>query len=288
MENRPWFSAQELEYIQSFAPTMTHDVFASDLDRTMIYSLRSSGLKDTYPVLTVAEFHKEKPLSYVTDFSYRMLDCLGGGGVTFVPATTRSMAQYRRVFLPPVAGSAFAVTSNGGRILVDGIEDADWTTYIKEHLEASSIHLDEVRKALDEEFSRPWIHNTTFADELFLVLHVDAANTPKAFVDDLTSWLAERGWKTSLQGSKLYCIPAILTKGAAVKEVCERLNSSGLYAAGDSLLDKTLLSMADTAYRPAHGELEAADYRQDNLTVTDTVGIAAGQEILARIVRNFV
>lgn len=287
MENRPWFSAQELEYIDSFAPTMTHDVFASDLDRTMIYSLRSSGLKDTYPVLTVAEFHKEKPLSYVTDFSYRMLEFLGEG-LTFVPATTRSMAQYRRVFLPSVAGSAYAVTSNGGRILVNGIEDADWTTHIKEHLEASSIHLDEVKKALDKGFSRPWIKNTTFADDLFLVLNVDSENTPKSYVDDLTAWLAERGWKTSLQGSKLYCIPAILTKGIAVKEVCQRLNASGLYSAGDSLLDKSLLSLADTAYRPAHGELEADNYRQDNLTVTDTVGIAAGQEILARIVRNFV
>ena len=287
MNQRPWFNTQELEYIQGFVPTMTHDVFASDLDRTMIYSLGSSGLKNNYPVLTVAEFHKEKPLSYVTDFSYRMLDFLGDN-LSFVPATTRAMSQFRRIFLPSIARSGYAVTSNGGRILSNGIEDADWTVYIKANLEASSIHLDEVRNALSEEFSRPWIHDTTFADELFIVLHVDKANIPKAYVDELTSWLAERGWKTSLQGSKLYCIPAVLTKGAAVKEVCQRLNSSGLYAAGDSLLDKTLLSLADIAYRPAHGELEAIDYQQDNLTVTDTVGIMAGQEILARIVRNFV
>lgn len=287
MANRPWFNVQELEYIENFAPTMTHDVFASDLDRTMIYSLGSSGLKDKYPVLTVAEFHKEKPLSYVTDFSYRMLDFLTEN-LSFVPATTRAISQFRRIFLPPMANSAYAVTSNGGKILSNGIEDADWTTYIKEQLEAKSIHLDEVRNTLRDKFQRPWVHNTTYADELFLVLHVDKANTPKAYVDDLTAWLAEHGWKTSLQGSKLYCIPATLTKGAAVKEVCERLNSSGLYSAGDSLLDKTLLSLADTSYRPAHGELDAVGYQQDNLTVTDNVGIMAGQEILARIVRNFV
>ena len=287
MTNRPWFDAQEVEYIEGFAPTMTHDVFASDLDRTMIYSWGASGLKHNYPVLTVAEFHKEKPLSYVTDFSYRMLDFLRDC-LHFVPSTTRSMAQFRRIMLPPIALSAYAVTSNGGKILVDGIEDADWTTHIKEQLEAKSIHLDEVKNALGDTFRRPWIHNITFPDELFIVLHVDKANIPRAYVEELTEWLSEHGWKTSLQGSKLYCIPTVLTKGAAVSEVCQRLNASGLYSAGDSLLDKTLLRLADTAYRPAHGELDAIGYQQDNLAVTDNVGIMAGQEILARIVRNFV
>lgn len=287
MCERPWFDSQELEYIRNYSPVATHDVFATDLDRTMIYSWRSAGLKHDYPVLTVAEFHKEKPLSYVTDFSYRMLDFLRDC-LHFVPATTRSMAQFHRIMLPPIANSAYAVTSNGGKILVGGIEDSDWNAHIKEQLEAKSIHLDEVRSALKDTFRRPWIHNITFPDELFIVLHVDKDNTPKAYVDELTSWLSEQGWKTSLQGSKLYCIPAVLTKGAAVKEVCQRLHSSGLFSAGDSLLDKTLLRLADAAYRPAHGELEAVEFQQDNLTVTDNVGIMAGQEILARIVRNFV
>lgn len=287
MNQRPWFTAAELEYIKDFELTLNLDVFASDLDRTMIYSLGSAGLKNNYPVLTVAEFHKEKPLSYVTDFSYRMLDFLNDS-LYFVPATTRSMAQFRRVSLPAISRSIYAVTSNGGKILANGIEDAEWTTYIKDNLEANSVHLDEVRNIIAEKFSRPWIHNITFADDLFLVLHVDKENTPKTYVSELTSWLAERGWKASLQGSKLYCIPSALTKGAAVKEVCQRLNSSGLYSAGDSLLDKSLLSLADIAYRPAHGELDNINFQQDNLKVTDTVGIMAGQEILARIVRNFV
>jgi hydroxymethylpyrimidine pyrophosphatase-like HAD family hydrolase len=287
MSSRPWFNMSELEYIQSFTPTAKRDVFASDLDRTMIYSLGSSGLKNNYPVLTVAEFHKEKPLSYVTDFSNRMLEYLSEN-LHFVPATTRSVAQYQRILLPVVAQSVFAVTSNGGKIFSQGVEDSDWTLYIKSHLEAHSVHLDEVRETIAEKFSRPWIHNTTFADDLFIVLHVDKVNTPKSYIDELTSWLNERGWKTSLQGAKLYCIPVVLTKGAAVAEVCQRLNFPGLYSAGDSLLDKSLLGLADTAYRPAHGELESVGYHQNNLTVTDTVGIMAGQEILARIVRSFI
>jgi hydroxymethylpyrimidine pyrophosphatase-like HAD family hydrolase len=287
MYERSWFSAQELDYIKNFSPISTHDVFASDLDRTMVYSLGSSGLKNNHPVLTVAEFHKEKPLSYVTDFSYRILDFLSDS-LYFVPATTRSLGQFRRIILPPISRSLYAVTNNGGKILSNGVEDPDWTTYIKGYLEESSVHLDEVKNIIEEKYSRPWIHNMTFADDLFIVLHVDKANIPKSYVDDLTSWLTERGWKSSLQGSKLYCIPAALTKGAAVQEVCQRLNSSGLYSAGDSLLDRTLLSLADIAYRPAHGELDAVGYQQDNLIVTDTVGIMAGQEILARIVRNFI
>ncbi|MFI0487239.1 hypothetical protein [Actinomadura sp. 9N215] len=74
-------------------------------------------------------------------------------------------------------------------------------------------------------------------------------------MDDLTAWCTERGWRTSLQGRKVYCLPAGLTKAAAAAEIARRTGASTTLAAGDSLLDIDLLEAADPSIRPAHGEL---------------------------------
>jgi hypothetical protein len=93
-------------------------------------------------------------------------------------------------------------------------------------------------------------------------------------------WCAPRGWTVSLQGRKVYAVPRPLTKAAAAVELRDRLGGP-LLAAGDSLLDADLLDVADWAIRPAHGELAEAGFTRDHLTVTDTTGVRAGEEMLA-------
>ena len=73
------------------------------------------------------------PLAFVQLLERRALDpgaaarlrALAADGLV-VPATTRTIAQYHRIELP---GSPFryAVTSNGGNILVDSVPDPDWS-----------------------------------------------------------------------------------------------------------------------------------------------------------------
>ena len=82
--------------------------------------------------------------------------------------------------------------------------------------------------------------------------------------------------------------PQGLRGAAPVDEVGGRRSRSAtgsaaapLLAAGDSLLDADLLDVADAAIRPAHGELAEAGFTRDHLTVTDTTGVRAGEEMLA-------
>jgi hydroxymethylpyrimidine pyrophosphatase-like HAD family hydrolase len=102
-------------------------------------------------------------------------------------------------------------------------------------------------------------------------------------VSDLSAWCADGGWRVSVQGRRLYCVPGPLTKAAAVDEVRRRTGATGVLAAGDSLLDADLLESADVAVRPAHGELHDLGWRRPHLEVTSSAGVLAGEEIVRRL-----
>ena len=60
-----------------------------------------------------------------------------------------------------------------------------------------------------------------------------------------------------------------------------RITGSDLNYVGSITVDADLLDAADAAIRPAHGELAEAGFTRDHLTVTDTIGVRAGEEMLA-------
>ena len=109
---------------------------------------------------------------------------------------------------------------------------------------------------------------------------VDRAALPAGWVAELAAWCSPRGWAVSLQGRKVYAVPRPLTKSAAAAEVLARAGAGPLLAAGDSLLDADLLTAADHAIRPAHGELAEAGFTLPRLAVTRETGVLAGAELL--------
>lgn len=258
-------------------------VVACDLDRTLIYSsaaLRLGGDDEQAPAMTVAEVLDGAPLSFWTRDAEEMLGDLVAES-TFVPTTTRTRKQYRRVRFPE-PGPRYAVTSNGGHILVDGAPCPDWSQTVRGRLQECAP-LAEVVAHLDAVADDSWVRKRRVAEDLFTYLVVQREDLPPSFVDDLTRWCAERGWTVSLQGRKVYCVPAPVTKSAAVAEVALRVGADRTFAAGDSLLDADLLEHADVGFRPAHGELHEAGWQAPHVTVTDRAGVAGGEEIVARL-----
>ncbi|WP_030145173.1 hypothetical protein [Spirillospora albida] len=255
----------------------------SDLDRTLIYSQAAFALEgpdETMPRLLCVEFYDGRPLSYVTEAAARALEVLAAE-TTFVPVTTRTPEQYRRVHLlekPP----AYAICSNGGHILVAGEDDPAWSRAVRERLTACAP-LTEVQEHLTRQ-SGDFVLKRRTASDLFAYTVVDRAALPAGWVDDLTGWCTERGWRTSLQGRKVYCLPASLTKAAAAAEVAARTGAAATLAAGDSLLDTELLAWANAAIRPAHGELH--DTGWTGSAVTAARGVRAGEEIISWLSRR--
>jgi hypothetical protein len=257
---------------------------ASDLDRTLIYSPSALALTmpdEHAPRLLCVEVNEARPLSFMTETAAWLLARLAAAA-EFVPATTRTRKQYRRINLPgPVP--RFAITANGGHILVKGRTDHDWHTEMRRRLEESSAPLAEIRDYLARTADPLWLRKERIAEDLFVYLVVERSLVPEGWVKDLAEWADERGWGVSFQGRKIYAVPKPLTKSAALAEVVRRTGAEHVLAAGDSLLDADLLLAAHTGWRPGHGELADSGWSAPHIHALDTAGIAAGEEILRRM-----
>jgi len=250
-------------------------IICVDLDRTLIYSANALDLGTETPRLLCVEIYKGAPLSYMTETAAQLLRALPAH---VVPSTTRTLEQLARVRLPGPP-SRYAIASNGGHLVVDGVPEPAWTSRVAARL-AGCAPLAEVESHL-RAIAGPFVRTLRVASDLFAYAVVDRPALPEGWVDALAAWCAPRGWTVSLQGRKVYAVPRPLTKAAAALEIRERLGGDTLLAAGDSLLDADLLDAADAAIRPAHGELAEAGFTRDHLTVTDTIGVRAGEEMLA-------
>lgn len=250
-----------------------------DLDRTVIYSAAALDLRVAdadAPRLLCVELYRGVPLSFMLEPAATLLERLQILA-TVVPATTRTPEQLARVHLPgPPA--RYAIASNGGHLLVDGIPDPGWSATVRARLTACAplAEVDAHLRASGGEF----VLNQRTAGDLFAYAVVDRATLPDRWVDELAAWCDPRGWTVSLQGRKVYAVPRPLTKSAAAAEVRSRCGGGPVLAAGDSLLDADLLAFADAAIRPAHGELADAGLHLDHLAVTTATGVRAGAELL--------
>ncbi|MEW1907220.1 HAD family hydrolase [Kitasatospora sp. NPDC085895] len=264
---------------------------ASDLDRTLIYSNRALALDvpdRLAPRLLSVEVNDGRALSFMTEQAAELLVELTRLAV-FVPATTRTRAQYERVNLPgPTPGwiPKYAICANGGHVLVDGVWDRDWHAEVRSRLAAASAPLAEVVEHLAISADPEWTHKRRVAEDLFAYLVVERADLPEGWLEELTGWCAERGWTVSLQGRKVYAVPAPLTKSEALAEVERRTGAATVLTAGDSLLDAELLLAADAGWRPGHGELADTDWAAPGVTALTQVGVAAGEEIVRRMLER--
>ena len=249
---------------------------AVDLDQTVVYSRRAAG--EAGPSVVVEHLDGE-PLSSMTVgavAAYRDL----AARHEVVPVTTRTVAQYARIALP--APSPYAVCANGGVLLVAGAPDPAWAAWTAAVV-GTAAPLAEVRARVAAVQGEPWVRLVRTAQDLFVYLVAHRReDVPAAWLADLEADLARRGWAVSVQGRKVYAVPAGLSKAAAVQRLAAELGTDVLLAAGDSLLDRPLLELARArggdAVRPAHGELH--DLGWDGAHVTRATGARAGEELL--------
>jgi hypothetical protein len=269
-------------------PARGRPLFATDLDRTLIYSAAAAGLgaeageedvaaADPLEGAVGVEVYDGRTISYVTAGFPALLRALAER-CDVVPVTTRTRQQHARITLFDERGPEWAIVANGGHLLHHGEPDAAWEAAARQRI-AHTVRADlDAVAAHVGEAAAPWIDHVRRADDFFAYTLVDRAAMPLGAAEELAGWLGERGWRLSVQGRKLYAVPAALSKGAAVRELADRLGSTTVLAAGDSLLDQELLDVADIAIRPAHGELATAGYPAR--VVTQASGIVAGEEIL--------
>lgn len=229
-------------------------LFASDLDNTLIYSYK----KIQGPSVLV-ETREGKALSYMTETAFALLQeavqkCI------FAPITTRSLEQYRRISLLRQGVPRYAVTSNGGHLLVDGEIDESWHTETLRMIAESMPELAKAEGILLADPDRSF--DVRLIDDVFLFTktnHVEASCERLAKV--LDAGLVE----LDTNGEKLYVLPKKLHKGMALERLKERLHAPYTIAAGDSRFDLPMLLAADLAVLPRAAFVEGAAMKECRL-----------------------
>lgn len=260
-------------------------IFASDLDQTLIYSKKFIFDPLTgrmYPVRLI-ETNGTEEISYMTETAINRLKELSNK-VVFVPVTTRTIEQYKRI---QIFGNEivpkYAVVSNGGNIVIDGTIDEDWKNSIKDMLSFECLSSSEILQEFCKISNDNWVLSQRTADDLFLYFITDQTVIPHNELDCFRKWAITNGWSVSLQGRKLYFVPNCINKWTAVSYVRELAGASKICAAGDSLLDLCMLEKADFAITPMHSELARTIAKDRKIHVTELSGVFAADEILESI-----
>jgi hydroxymethylpyrimidine pyrophosphatase-like HAD family hydrolase len=257
-------------------------IFASDLDQTLIYSQPLERAEELGNRIITAELIDGKVRSYMSSSSYQLLQKLMAE-LVFIPVTTRTLQQYFRIHLiSQMLTPTYAVTSNGGNIVIDGHPDLEWHASIVARVSESSVHVEDVRKLMDQVLNPDWVIGSSYCDELFFSHIVERDKMPREEVIEMSAELQRMGWNTSIQGRKVYVVPQAVNKRDAVAYLKQITGDDKVVASGDSLLDQILLDFADFSIAPRHGELFRQEQQQGagNYTFTEESGIFATDEIL--------
>jgi hydroxymethylpyrimidine pyrophosphatase-like HAD family hydrolase len=257
-------------------------IFASDLDQTLIYSRKSFHLPDISNVqVRLVETLDGKEISFMTENAIKLLREITKK-TSFVPVTTRTIEQYKRIsiFQEEIIPT-FAVTSNGGNILFQGIRDKEWSHMIKQKLDSECQSIEKVYEEIHHFSSPLWVQNMKIADGLFIYLIVDQENIPYEALAHFTQELEQLGWNHSLQGRKLYFVPKPVNKWDAVQFIQHKLGAKAVFTSGDSLLDLCMLINSTYSMAPCHGELEGS--HELHIERTQQKGILSSEEILSKV-----
>lgn len=203
----------------------------SDLDGTLIFSAARKQVGDI-----VIERKDGREISCITARQAELFPKLAN----VIPVTTRSVEQYRRVEFARFGFSPrYALCANGGILLVDGAPDEEWSERSAAIYRECETELSRFRELLESDPRRSF--EVRLVDGLFLF--TKSAEPPETLRYLGNGELCESFYT----GEKVYVIPRKLNKGAAVEPLAEQLELSEFAAAGDSLMDLSMLNAAHTA-----------------------------------------
>lgn len=224
-------------------------LYASDLDRTLIFSKRFIDEHPTDAKYSATECIGPRIISYMADEVREELHKIRDiDNVLFVPVTTRSIEEYNRVslgFIPE-----YAIVANGAVILHNGEPMKEWADYIRKGINKMDI-LDIISDIKD------CLESVSYEPKLIDGSYIFFKTDDEVKYDDEIGVLINDypDWQFTRQSKKCYAIPKHFSKQIALRWLWHELNQPYIVASGDSELDLPMLTLADRAIIPAHGSL---------------------------------
>lgn len=226
-------------------------LYASDLDRTLIYSYRFLDEHKSDANRTLVETGKDgKEISYMADSVMDKLARISSdnnGDITFVPVTTRSIEQYERIklgFTPE-----WAITSNGGVILHKEEQVKEYSDYVVKLINPIEV----MQLIMDFGEFESVDYKPVFIDNRYIFLKTINEELFDLEVEHIRGNFT--GWDFVRQRNKCYAIPVHFSKQVALRWLWHKLGKPTIVASGDSKLDLPMLTLADRVFIPDHASL---------------------------------
>lgn len=214
-------------------------LFASDLDNTLIYSYkREIGKK------VLVETMGEKELSFMTENTWRLLKELPPH-MMFVPVSTRSEEQYKRICFPG-GQPEYALVCNGGILLHKGERDRAWYESSLNIKKQGILELEQGKRIMEGH-----IHRKLDVREVGGLFLFTKSSEPEQLAGELSERLDGKKVKAFTNGEKVYLLPAGLDKGTGLKRLKEKLKPELTVCAGDSEFDLPMLREGDKGIMPS-------------------------------------
>ena len=249
-------------------------VFASDLDRTVIYS--RSFLNDAEDMkIRCIEFLNGKEISYMTEKAITFLKELVKKE-KIIPVTTRSIKQFRRIEL--FQNCKYVVTSNGGTILCYGQVVKEWESRINDIVERNYSQMQKIIEIIKKQGF--CTYQPKLVDNKFIFTMTDNVNNCYNYLKEIVDTSV---FEISIQRQKVYIIPHNISKEEALRFLKEKIGETELIVAGDSDLDVDMLNFADIAIIPGHANLKI---EKPNAIYIPSTGLKAGEDILKLVVEK--
>lgn len=229
---------------------MKNVILFSDLDRTIIHS--SKFLKESINP-EIVEFNKDKkPISYMEKEALLLLNELSNN-LLFIPVTTRSLEQYKRIDLKITP--LYSITSNGGIILKNNERLKSWDDFIKNNISNKNyMEIQDKLKSINKYLTRELI----LIDNVFFFSKIDDNNLFELNyeLDNILKWY---DWTYTIQGNKIYIMPKFISKENAINYLLQNELSKDnfIITAGDGKLDYNFvfLSGSNLSIVPLNSEL---------------------------------
>lgn len=233
-------------------------IFASDLDNTLIYSYKTAKACDI-----CVEMKDGKRLSFMTPKSCLLLEQVIKS-TDFIPITTRSLEQYKRInffegYTPPLA-----LVSNGGILLVNGLIDEQWYEESRQTAACAADEWDDGIALLNSD--NDIITEVRTVDGLFTFTK---SRNPEKTVSHIDKLIDKKYITVFNIGDKIYIMPSELNKGTAIKRLKERFPDEAIICAGDSSLDAPMFDVCDYSIAT---ELNSRNAPGEKSFVWDNVG----------------
>lgn len=243
-------------------------LLACDLDNTLIHSYKRMSEGDV-----CVEYWDGKPLSYMSPSALSLLNDIGGR-IMFVPVTSRSMEQYSRIMWQNMIRHEYAITTNGGILMLNGAASKPWASDMQCMVTVAHDELMFAQSLLQSDKS---CIKVRFIDNIYIFAWSDEPEKTKHKID---AQLDSGRVLTARQGNKIYVFPKGLSKGAALKKLVEQVKPDYLICAGDNALDISMLEIADLAIIPL--ELFAKRFKCANTVVYDYSSSTFAEYILIK------